>query len=242
MSDLAETLRENAQELSRRANARMYENPFWEARYGERGRIHARADGVHHVEHLAEAVGWEMPSVMIHYAQWLRPILVTRGMCTRHLADTFTALAQVIAEEGIDDSGMAAEYLRAAREALVYPTGPAGTLQRRARVLADSAAAVLYRRHPAWEERWGSSGRERCVDDLLYHLSYLADATAMHRPDLFVDYVAWVTRFLEQQGVPGAHMREALDALAGEIASHGNEMRAVSSILIAARSAGEDRQ
>ena len=241
MSDLGSALRSGAVDLSRRTIARMYENPFWEARFGARGRVHAEADGIHHVEHLAEAIDWEMPSVMIRYAQWLRPILVTRGMCTRHLEDTFTALAAAISERRIDSTGTAAEYLRAARESLLYPSGAAREIQDGADEIADRATDALYRRHPQWEARWGPAGRERCRDDLLYHLSYLADATAMDRPDLFAGYVAWIAGFLDDRGVEGAHMDATLAALERELSSAGSHLRAAVTIVSAARDEIDDR-
>ena len=57
------------------------------------------------------------------------------------------------------------------------------------RALAERAAALLYGRHPDWQERWGVAGQQRCQADILYHLSYLADAVALERGDLLADYV-----------------------------------------------------
>jgi hypothetical protein len=190
---------------------------------------------MHHVEHLASAIDWGMTSIMERYARWLQTILVTRGMCTRHLADTFAALAAAITERKIDESGLAVEYLYAAQVALLYPSGAARVLQDRAGEIADRATAAIYRLHPEWEERWGAAGRERCADDLLYHLSYLADATALDRQDLFVTYAVWIASFLEERGIQADHMHLALEALADEIRAAGPSLQQASAILAAGR-------
>ena len=52
-----------------------------------------------------------------------------------------------------------------------------------------------------------------CADDLLFHLSYLADAVALGRPELLVAYVEFIARFLGRFGVAEDEVDATLAAL-----------------------------
>ena len=52
MIPLADALEARAQTLAERALKEMYANPFWDERFGERGRQFALADNRHHVSYL----------------------------------------------------------------------------------------------------------------------------------------------------------------------------------------------
>ena len=213
MTRLADQLEAEADALTRRVVEQMYTNPFWDERFGERGRQFAEEDGRYHVQHLATALRLGTPAAMEHYARWLQVVLTTRGMCSCHLAENFARLADAIQAADLPDAEQAIPYLRAAEEALVYQDGPARELQLAATQLADRCVAALYRRHPDWLARWGPAGRDRCRDDLLYHLSYLADAVALGKPEVFADYARWIAGFLARRGIPVEHLRETLVAL-----------------------------
>jgi hypothetical protein len=73
-----------------------------------------------------------------------------------------------------------------AEAALTYADGPARAVQLAAAELAERTVAVLYARHPDWLRYGGAAGQQRCQDDILYHLSYLADAVALGRADVSV--------------------------------------------------------
>jgi hypothetical protein len=210
---LADQLEARADALVERALRAMYANPFWDERFGERGRQFARADNHHHIAYLVLALRVHSPEPLARYARWLQEVLTTRGMCTRHLAENFARLADAIGDEHIEGGGPALAYLGAAEEALVYSDDPARALQAVSTDIADRAAATIYSRHPAWLERWGEPGRRRCLDDLAYHLSYLTDALALGRDELFAEYVAWIAGFLARRSVPTEHLQEALAAI-----------------------------
>ena len=53
---LREALAARAVPLSQRVLDRMYENPFWTERYGERGRRFANEDSLHHIGYLDQAL------------------------------------------------------------------------------------------------------------------------------------------------------------------------------------------
>jgi hypothetical protein len=225
--------------LCERVFVEMYANPFWDARFGERGRTHAAQDGRFHVQYLREALTAGDPGVMTRYATWLQQLLTTRGMCTRHLAENLARLARAIEDEGWEDGALATAPLVAAIEALRYPEGAARELQDAAPALADLATARLYDAHPEWLERTGDAGRRRCVDDLRYHLDYTADALALGTLDHLVAYAGWIAGFLEQHRVPRAHLVEALATLGAVVAEHTPPIAGVSEALTRARATVE---
>jgi hypothetical protein len=212
VTTLAEQIEARAPALAARALEQMYRNPFWHERFGERGRRFAQQDGEFHLSYLVQALTAGDPRVLTGYARWLQPVLTTRGMCTLHIDDNFARLACVLGDE-IAEAAPAIAMLEAARDALRYNAGPARDLQEAAPRVADTAAGELYRRHPDWESRWGDAGRDRCCEDLRYHLSYLADAIALDRGNVFTAYVEWIGGFLERRGVAIEHLRESLQVM-----------------------------
>lgn len=229
MSDLAELLEALAPVLVQRSLDRMYQNPFWDERFGARGRSFAEQDGRYHITYLAEALRQESPETLVNYARWLQGVLTTRGMCTRHISENFQRLADEIAAAA-EEPRPALAYLAQADAALFYGDGPARAVQELAEQVAAEAAALIYRRHPDWLERWGAAGQARCADDMIYHFSYLADSLANQRPELFADYIQWMAGFLARRGIPAAHLHESLqvleELLARDLGAAGTEASA----------------
>lgn len=79
--------------------------------------------------------------------------------------------------------------------------------------LASALTDLHYERRPELAERYGPVGRERCLQDAAYHLSYLAEALAAGAPDLFADYVAWAKVMLEGRGIPASDLSFNLETL-----------------------------
>jgi hypothetical protein len=186
----------------------MYQNPFWQERFGERAQKHGRQDGLYHIKYLTEALTVGEPFVIEQYARWLQQLLTTRGMCTRHIDENFARLATAIAET-VDDAEPAVAMLTAARKALLYPVGAARMLQDRAHVIAQQAATQLYAQHPEWPQ----AQRARCADDLEYHLSYAADALQLKTPTVFTSYLAFTGDFLAKRNIPREHLYESVVVL-----------------------------
>jgi len=220
LTTVADELQRRVPALSRRVIEDMYRNPFWIERFGVRGRGNADQDGGYHVSYLVEAVRSGSPSVMTRYAQWLRSVLVSRGMCTRHLADNFTRLADAIAAEEEPTFTIAVDLLRQSEAALLYEPPAPRTLQLQALTLARATAVRLRGDYPDWYQE-SDTGWRRCQDDLLYHLSYLADAVAASRTDLFTGYVRFVAGFLQKRGVPTSHLDATLETLATKLQAAG---------------------
>jgi len=236
---LPDVLAERAARLSARVIADMYRNPFWEERFGARGRKFADEDGQQHVSYLSAALAAGDPGVLSRYATWLRTVLVSRGMCTRHLADNYERLANAIGDEVAGGKEDAIAYLRAAVAALAYESGPAAALQ------APELPAKVTARLQAAHHEWSAATVARTGEDFAYHvsylLSYLADAVAAGRPELFIGYVTFMGGFLERRGVPRRHLDEGLAALLEELS--GETKDAARPLVTAARAAlaKEDR-
>ncbi len=169
---LAQELLGASARLSERVLAEMYQDPFWAARFGERGRTHSRNDGDFHIKYLAEALESEDSSVFGSYARWLRELLVSRGMRSRHLADNFIKLAVAISSEAFAGHERAVAILQAGALALVYEGGEAGEIE-------------------ALRARLGTSGTSDHARDHL--LSYLADAAAYAQPSWFTAYAEFAS-------------------------------------------------
>ncbi|HET9957007.1 MAG TPA: hypothetical protein VFQ61_21070 [Polyangiaceae bacterium] len=127
-SDLATRLEQNIGPLSRRCTEAMYGDPFWSARFGARGRAHAEADSGYHVKYVAAALRADDVTVFKKYALWLRGVLVSRNMCSWHLAESFRQLTLAMRAEHLEGVDRAAEVMHEGALALGYQAGDAGEL------------------------------------------------------------------------------------------------------------------
>ncbi len=194
MEPLSRSVEAKAGQLASASVEPMYQDPFWEARYGmERARRFGGEDAAFHVRYLVQALDEQRPSVMEGYARWLRTLLVSRGMCTRHLDSHFEGLARALEAEGWGPGTQPHGYVQAAREALRYTEGPAHLLEQDAPELARAAAGrlTLYIL---------PEDRPRLEEELQLQLSYLADALAAGRPEVMGDHVRWYVGFWPRRG------------------------------------------
>jgi hypothetical protein len=225
MTGLIERLGAQSVPLARRAIAEMYQNPFWQERFGAGSREMAEQDGVFHLSYLLQALAASDPSVLTNYARSLQTLLVSRGMCSRHISEHFERLERAIAEL-VPESAPAGELLRAARQALTYDDGPGRELQLLSDPLAEKALDALESRQPSWFSAASSyvsmasfesilqAERARWKGDLLELISYLADALRADRLELFSTHVAWTRGYFMRRQGPSARMEETLYALA----------------------------
>jgi hypothetical protein len=236
LRQLVSEIEARSEALATWAVAEMYRNPFWDERFGARGRHFAEQDGLYHLSYLAHALWGGSPSVLTGYARWLQTVLTHRGMCSLHIAEQFSRIEAAILHEGIAAPDRAIAYLREAVEAVRYPGGPGRILQDVAPQVAQQVVNRLYARHPEWLHQSGESGRTHCLTDAGYHLSYLADAVANERPAGFVEYVTWIAGFLDRRGVLPSHLTEMLDAIALELERLDHLGPIPSAMLVEARS------
>ena len=69
------------------------------------------------------------------------------------------------------------------------------------RSLAEAVVGRQYQLQPELRDRYGEDGREKCIQDSEYHLSYLAAAVRFSSPSLFAEYFAWVKPVMVAYGV-----------------------------------------
>ena len=178
------------EDIAGEAMRRMYEDPFWDARFGERGRKFAVQDGLHHLSYLEAALTADDSGVLIKYARWLRSVLVPRGMCSLHLVENLARIGEVLAERGLDPDGRSRRFLGEACAALRHAEGFDEAQ------VAREAALV----HP------------KGAHELRVLVSYLGDALALNDPKLFRFHLAWARPWYLQRGLDAAALLSALRA------------------------------
>lgn len=191
---LVALLRTHAARLNARVLGEMYANPFWDDRYGARGRRFAQDDGASHVAHLVLALEAHTPEMLVSYGQWLQRVLTTRGMCSRHLDENFERLAVAIRDERWEGATLAADYLEQAREGLRRGPEPARSVEEAGPALVQVVVEA------------GAAGPlPRGIEDVRDVFSYAVDALRNERPDLFAAHLQWFQAWLARRGVdPGA--------------------------------------
>lgn len=219
---IADLLLAHAAPIRRHAVDAMYADPFWDARFGERGRRHADEDGDFHVGYLAEALRLGSTAHFASYARWLRDVLVTRGMCTRHLSEQLRCVADAVEALGVlpspDDARVAREYVDAARDGLRYPEGSLARAVQDAESRAPAAEDALAARF------YGAGGlppRDRLRADAADLISFLADAVSLERPALFAGHAQWLEGFFADQRRPKGYGAALRDAVADALAASG---------------------
>ncbi|HEV2130044.1 MAG TPA: hypothetical protein VGR27_03020 [Longimicrobiaceae bacterium] len=77
--------------------------------------------------------------------------------------------------------------------------------------LARAITEALYAEMPDLMEKYGESGRAKCLQDMRYNLEHLAPAVALGEPALFARYVAWLRDMLGARGIPADEVRRSLE-------------------------------
>lgn len=235
---LAGRIAARADELARRSTERMYEDPFWEARFGTRGRRFAEEDGRHHVDHLVLALQAGDAAPLAQYASWLRVVLTTRGMCSRHIEQNFVRLHEVIADAGIEDAARARELLEiAARAVRPEGTGAVALFDARA-AIAGAARRRFAGEHATWVVSGDASTPGSTDDEIATLVSFLVDAVALGRPDVLAKHAAWAAAFSAGRGRPSGYVGALLEAIEGALAEalpEEHARRAAAPVVTAAR-------
>lgn len=201
---LADMLEQRGPELAKVVLQRVFEDPFWDVRFGKRGRFHTERDGNYHLSYLTQALRAGSATVMVDYGRWLRNVLVTRGMCSEHLAENFRLFKTVMVEAAIPDAERACVILEQAAAGLAYEDGLAGQIDT---VVGEVAAQVAEARTPLSGHR-----------DIRRHLSFLADSIAFNRPDLFAAYRDFLERGWSAIAPFSVALEKILAALDGRLA------------------------
>jgi methylmalonyl-CoA mutase cobalamin-binding domain/chain len=83
--------------------------------------------------------------------------------------------------------------------------------------LSEAIVARQYRLQAELWKPYGSTGREKSVRDVGYHLTYLSEALATSNPTLFANYVAWVKVLFAGLGFPDEVMVVTLQCIRDEL-------------------------
>lgn len=81
----------------------------------------------------------------------------------------------------------------------------------RRNTLAQMITERQFRAYPELEKRYGAIGKEKCLQDAEFHLSYLSEAIAAELPALFADYIGWAKVMLAGRGVPADDLAANLE-------------------------------
>ncbi|MCY1036797.1 hypothetical protein OV207_35500 [Corallococcus sp. BB11-1] len=219
MPPVSQTLDARMQAIATASAQPLYADPFWSARYGEqRARRFGDEDAVFHVRYLVQALDAGRPAILEDYARWLRTLLVTRGMCSRHLDQHFQGLLLALQAEGLGPDTLPGIYVQAARDALRHPTGAAGRLE-------DAAPAVVEAVAQRLKGEAGPENRTRLEEETRLHLSYLSDALALERADLWEAHLQWYEGFWPQRGLAPLTFPHLLGALKAALGPEHAEAR-----------------
>ncbi len=86
-----------------------------------------------------------------------------------------------------------------------------------------------------------TSGPGSSANDMAYHLSYLADALALGKTELFASHIEWVSGFLQRRSLPTEQLELCLRQIA-EIVSRERDLSAAARVLASdALLAGQQR-
>jgi hypothetical protein len=207
MDTLGHQLEARAPRLAAASVEWMYQDPFWETRYGaERARRFGDKDARFHVRYLVQALAEQRPSVLEGYATWLRTLLVSRGMCSLHLDQNFAGLQAALTAEGFGPDSPAQAYVQAARTALRYTVGPASLLQQhRPELIRHASGALRGLVAPSLEPRLEA--------ELSLQLSYLEDALGTGHRELFARHLDWYQGFWPRRELGALTFTRLLEAL-----------------------------
>jgi Phycobilisome protein len=78
-------------------------------------------------------------------------------------------------------------------------------------IIARAITDAMYREKPELLERYGETGRVRCLEDMHFNIEHLAPAVALGEPVLFARYVVWLRDMLAARNVPVDDVRRSLE-------------------------------
>lgn len=199
-SSLADWVAANGAPVSSSVIDGMYDrDPFWLERFGPAGLQFAREDGGFHIRHLVSALRIGRDELLVSYAQWLRELLVARGMCTRHLTENFELLGAALEREAPCDATPAVRALSKASAALTYTGNHASAVQMRENELARGYVLAL-----------GQLPNDALLRDARTVLSYAADEIVQPDAKPLGGFVAYRCRQATPRGLWAAAPDEVL--------------------------------
>jgi hypothetical protein len=198
--------------------AAMDADPYWQARYGPRGRALAEQDVQYHLDNLTRAVRFELPTSPTHHYRWLQNVLLHRGLCTYHLEWTLDTLSRLLQDLLPEQYPTLQPYLQAGYAGIAYTQDECLALwPLRSAILAAVIEALLeeFTPRPDRLAAWVAARQA----EMLLTFSYLLDAVERNQPALFLEHVTWMRRYLPSQGISDAILHSALGLTARQISA-----------------------
>ena len=84
--------------------------------------------------------------------------------------------------------------------------------------IARAVVEAQFRRWPDLYARYGEAGRAKCVEDLRFHVLYLAEAVGADSPALFRAYAGWVKVLFAGLRIPVGELGDSLAILRDVVA------------------------
>lgn len=79
--------------------------------------------------------------------------------------------------------------------------------------MATAVTNALYAEMPELLERYGPTGRQRCLEDMHHNFEHLAAAVGLDSPGVFATYVRWVDSLLLARNVPTRELVRCLELM-----------------------------
>lgn len=98
----------------------------------------------------------------------------------------------------------------------------------------DLAVAIADRHfaaHPEVLARYPAIGRQRCLEDVRFHLQYLATALDAGSRELFVDYIGWTKVVLAKRNIPERDLADNLRMVATVLPEYPDAVAIVNSAI-----------
>lgn len=184
--------------------ADLYANTFWKNRFDDYGRGFARVDTQYHLNYLITALRSDSRSIYPDYWVRYRLVMVQRGACTHHVHEFIDCTARQVGLVLREAFPLAEPHFAASHLALEYDLPACRALSGQRDAIIERVTQMVS----PLDDELKSTRR-----DMRYHLSYLEDAAALERPELFTQYAQWVRQFLMEFGLRPAGLAGALQAL-----------------------------
>jgi hypothetical protein len=155
---ICDSLEEKRLSLVETAVTKLWANPFWQDRFGERGKRYFYEDSNYHIDALITVIQLDLPQFLTEHYTWLRGVLVHRGMCSRHLLQTLSTFDEQLAAQLPAIWGLIQPYAAAAYNGLVYADPVCQALAQAEERLALQVTHRLLQEGPEWAQRLGARG------------------------------------------------------------------------------------
>lgn len=77
--------------------------------------------------------------------------------------------------------------------------------------LSDYISDLHFEHDPSLSVRYGPEGKNRCKQDAVFHLNFLAEALTMELPEMYANYILWAESMLKSRNIPDTDLLNNLN-------------------------------